>query len=166
MQNISSKKFDLQFFLSNMVKVTDIISGAKEHGGATRNTQTGEIWSNVEGDEFIQVTNKNTVSIFLPTTMNVDQNASEEKIFSTLHKIHKKMNKISKTAINNNSAIGSWYSDDLQKVVTENIIMITQSVENLTEKDIANYVKIAKMVKKSMKQECVSLKINSSLLLA
>ena len=77
---INSKLFNFDFFLSNKVKVADLNEAAKQNGGATLNMETGELYSNVEGNEFIQLKKDrelNTLSLFIPDTYNINNPAGE-----------------------------------------------------------------------------------------
>lgn len=165
MLKITSSKFNLQFFLSAMKKVTSLELGAKKYGGATHNTETGEMWSNCEGNEFITISDTNTVSIFVPTTVNTSMQATESKIIHMLQVVDSKMRKINNNMTISQKAIGSWYSEDAQSVILETIFIVSHEVSSLDEKQIKAYIDIAEYVKKVMSQECVSVAINKSLLL-
>jgi hypothetical protein len=163
---ISSTKFNLQYFLSSMKKVKSLELGAKTFGGATHNLDTNELWSNCEGNEFINVNStKNTVSIFVPTTVDGNKKATESKIIHMLQVVDSKMKKVKNYTTIQSQAIGSWYSEELQEVIIENIFIVSQEVQFLTEVEIQLYVEVANYVKKAMSQECVSLGINKALLL-
>ena len=58
---------------------------------------------------------------------------------------------------------GSWYSEDMQKVVIEDITIITLKLDQLTETDIQIFIDLAEIIKKDMKQEGVSIAINTAL---
>lgn len=166
MKKINSKKFNLQLFLSHAKKITDTINATKKFGGSTHNLITNEAWSNVKTDDFIRINEKrNTISIFVPTTMNVDKLATDEKIAHMLQVVDNKMRKIHNVPTIHEICIGSWYCKELDKVVTEKIYMVSQPISNLSEIEIGLYLEVAKYTKKAMNQKFVSMKINNALLL-
>jgi len=169
MKNINSKVFNFSFFLSNKVKVNNLEQAAKEHGGATHNLDTDEKYSNVEGNEFIKVyqneMNVNTISLFIPDTVNVNGQASKEQIKKVFSYVVQKIFKKYQTEPRFENALGTWYSDELQTVVYDNIILVNTFLEDVTEADINFFVSLAKYIKKEMRQEAVSLNINSALAL-
>ena len=161
MLKINSNKFNFQFFLSGNKKVESLEAGAIAHSGATK--FDNGIYSNIEGSELIELKKSNNqISIFIPSTLSVDKK-SDNDIY-----IKKSVNYLKRFySITNNlkyySTAGSWYSEDLQKVVIEDITIITLSLNELTETDINIFIKLAKIIKKEMSQEGVSIAINSSL---
>jgi hypothetical protein len=162
---ISSTLFNLQFFMSSKRKVKTLKEGTEKFGGATHNTTTNEYWSNTVGNEFITVTKQNTVSIYVPTTVNINLQATQEKINHMIEVVTSRMRKINDNITHTSNGIGAWYCDALQEQVCEQIHIVSHEVGELTEKDIREYVAIAEYVRKAMSQECVSLQINKSLLL-
>jgi len=158
---INSAKFNFQFFLSNSKIVTSLEEGAKKFGGATK--FENEVYSNFEGDENIRITNNNKLSVFIPDTINVNEKTDNEKYIKYAIKyIQENFNNDNVTFY---KTIGSWFSDDLQKVVYDNITIISFETELLTEKEIEKMVILAKYIKYEMKQEAVSININSALCL-
>ena len=62
------------------------------------------------------------------------------------------------------NGVGSWYSDDLKKVVTENVTIVYSNCSDDQLKDNINAVEdIAKKLCKDMTQECISLEVNGVL---
>ena len=59
--------------------------------------------------------------------------------------------------------MGSWYSDDLKKVIIEDITIITMRIDQLTERDIKIFIELANYIKQEMSQEGVSMAINTAL---
>ena len=160
MLKINSKKFNFQFFLSDNKKVASLEDGARLYGGATK--FDNGIFSNIEGSEYIKINeNKNSISLFVPSTVNVSNYVNSSYYVNYCY------NKIKSLYNNNNikyyDTIGSWYSDDLQKVVIENITIITLELNTITEADIYNFIQFANWIKKEMQQEGVSIAINAAL---
>jgi len=160
MLKIDSKKFNFSFFLSDRKKVTSLEEGAKLYGGATQ--FDGGIYSNIEGGEYIKINeNKNNISLFIPSTVDIN------KYINNKYYINYCYNKIKSLYNDNNikyyDTKGSWFSDDLQKVVIENITIITVELNTITEADIINFIKLATWIKQEMQQEGVSIAINAAL---
>jgi transcription termination factor NusB len=161
-----STKFNFKFFLSNKIKINNLDEAAKLHGGATKNIDTGEMFSNVPGHEFIEIKSGslNTLSVYIPDTMNIDQNMSKEKhqemLYEIVHRIYKKYGAITPTF---EKGLGSWYSDELQKVVYDNIIIASIELEDVKQTDIKFFISLARFIKKEMKQEAVTIGINTAI---
>jgi hypothetical protein len=164
MQKIDSKLFNFSFFLSNKKIVNSLENSAKKYGGATKNLFTDEIYSNIPGNDFIEVNPlKNTISLFLPDTVNVSKKADnkllervgmycKDKIVNRYHDIPSA-----------EKCIGSWYSEDYQEVVYDNIILLNVHLDRLTVTDINFFISLALYVKREMSQEGVSIAINNAL---
>ena len=60
-------------------------------------------------------------------------------------------------------SVGSWYSDNLDKIIVEENCIITVTIEGATEEDINFILDLGLKVKKDMRQEAVSTFINDSL---
>lgn len=160
MLKINSNLFNFDFFLSNKKKVSDLESGAIDNGGATKFDDG--IYSNIEGDEYITLNKRNNqISVFVPSTMNTDIQI-DNKVY-----IKQSIDYLAKfydlTALKFYNTEGSWYSDDLQKVVYDNITIITLQTNTITETDINNFIQLANRIKLDMKQEGVSIAINTAL---
>ena len=156
----SSFMTNIDFFLSDKIKVDSLQSGAIENGGATK--IGSYIYSNVEGDNNIRVNNKkNTISLFVPSTIDVNSNVDNalyvKKYYDMIDKYFNKKDIV----IHN--ANGSWYSEDMNKVVIENITIIEVSTKKLNKMDIEFMLQLGIDVKKEMSQEGVSISINSAL---
>jgi len=157
---INSKKFNFQFFLSNNKKVASLEEGARLYGGATQ-FEDG-IYSNIAGSEYIKINeNKNNISLFVPSTININ------KYINNSYYVNYCYNKIKSLYSNNNikyyDTKGSWFSEDLQKVVIEDITIITLELNTITEVDIINFINLAAWIKQEMQQEGVSIAINTAL---
>ena len=158
---INSTKFNFNFFLSNRKKVDSLQAGAIENGGATKFDDA--IYSNIEGNNFIELKeNNNQISIFIPSTMDINNKINNE------YYIKKSINYLEKYYnITNNlkyyKTSGSWFSDSLNKVIIEDITIITLQLIELNEMDINIFIALANMIKNEMNQEAVSISINESL---
>lgn len=158
---INSKKFNFSFFLSNRKKVDSLQTGAIENGGATKFDDA--IYSNIEGNNFIELKeNNNQISIFIPSTMDINNKIDNQ------YYIKKSINYLEKYYnITNNlkyyKTSGSWFSDSLNKVIIEDITIITLQLIELTETDINIFIALANIIKNEMNQEAVSITINESL---
>ena len=161
MLKINSNKFNFQFFLSNNKKVESLETGAIANGGATQ--YDNGIYSNTEGSNFIELKKSdNEISVFIPSTTNINS------ITDNQVQINKSINYLERFySITNNlkyyKTMGSWYSEDLKKVVIEDITIITLKLNTLTETDIKIFTDLAEIIKKDMHQEGVSIAINTSL---
>jgi hypothetical protein len=160
---INSNLFNFNFFLSGKKQVDSLEEGAKKYGGATRFKDA--IYSNYEKDEYIKVNDiNNTISILIPSTVDVNNNINNKKYVI-------KYNSIIKNQYNNSNTIyyktkGSWYSEDLDTVIIEDITVITINLKKVTIKDILFFKALALQVKRDMKQEGVSIIINDALCIA
>jgi len=160
MLKIDSKKFNFSFFLSDRKKVASLEEGARLYGGATQ--YDDGIYSNYSESEYIKINkNENSISLFVPSTVDIDKHVNNSYYINYCY------NKIENLYNYNNikyyDTKGSWYSEDLKKVVYENITIITVNVETITEDDIYNFIQLANWIKKEMSQEGVSIAINTAL---
>lgn len=162
-----SKKFGFTFFLSGKKQVSNLEQAAKQYGGATKNLDTGETFSNIPGNDFIELKNApelNTFSLYIPDTMNVNQTISkaqhQEIVFEIVHRIYKRYGNITPEF---NKGLGSWYSEELNQVVYDNLVIASIHLEFPTQADIRFFISLAKNIKKSMKQEAVTITVNNSM---
>jgi uncharacterized membrane-anchored protein YjiN (DUF445 family) len=168
MKRINSKVFGFSFFLSSRAKVDSLEQAAREHGGATKNYMTGELYSNIVGSDFIEVKtgrDLNTISLFIPDTISINQQASKEEVKRVISHVVQKIYRKYEEVPTIENGLGSWFSDELQEVVFDNLIITSVHIEDLTEDDINFFIQLAKYIKKEMKQEAVSININSALAL-
>jgi hypothetical protein len=165
---IDSSKFNFKFFLSDKIKVTDLDSAARQHGGATHNIDDNEMFSNVPGSEFIDIKKGelNTLSVYIPDTMSINRainkEAHQEIVYQIVHKIYDKYGSKGITPYYE-KGLGSWYSEELQKVVYDNIIIASVHLESVTQADIKFFCSLARYIKRAMKQEAVTVTINTAL---
>ena len=160
MLKINSKQFNFQFFLSNRKKVNSLKEGAIKYGGATKFDDA--IYSNIAGNEYITLNETNNIiSLFVPSTANVNNYINNKYYVNYCY------NKLESLYSNNNKKYydtrGSWFSEDLQKVVIENVTIITLELNTITEADIINFIELATWIKQEMQQEGVSIAINAAL---
>lgn len=157
---IDAKKFNFQFFLSDREKVNSLEEGAKTFGGATQ--FNNGIYSNIAGNEYITLNETNNIiSLFVPSTINVNKKANNaEQVNYCIRQLKRYYNNANITFYDTK---GSWWSDDLQQVVIEDITIISLNIATITEHDINIFVSLAEYIKQSMKQEGVSIAINTAL---
>jgi hypothetical protein len=164
MQKINNKVFDFQFFLSNKKKVTDLEQSAKQYGGATKNLFTDELYSNIESNDYITINKtRNTISLFVPDTYNINQKADQQLIGKIITYCATKIKNRYGFIPFAEKAIGSWYSSDLQQVIYDNIILLVTHHDNISITDINFFISLANYIKQEMKQEGVSIGINEAL---
>jgi hypothetical protein len=162
MTKINSNLFNqISFFLGGSKEVKSLKEGSKLYGGATK--RNDKVYSNVESDNFITINDtKNTLSIFIPSTLNADSKVNNEEYVTKYHNIIK-------TQYNTKIAVedtkGGWYSEDLDKVIVEDITILEIKLEEVTQQDISFFLNLGLLVKQDMSQEAVSVNINSSLCL-
>ena len=157
---INSKKFNFSFFLSDRKKVASLEEGAITYGGATQFNDG--IYSNIEGNEYIKINkDKNSISLFIPSTVNVSRHINNKYYVKYCY------NKIKSLYNDKNikyyDTKGSWYSEDLNQIIIEDVTIITLETDKLTEKDIEIFIQLANWIKKEMSQEGVSIAINTAL---
>lgn len=160
---VNSNKFNFQFFLSNIKKVADLTKGAEENGGATQ--YDDGVYSNIEGSEHITINdNNNSISLFIPSTIEINKSTDNtEYVKMVIKSITNKYNNIEDIKFYNTK--GSWYSDNTNSVVIEDITIITTVLNTLTIEDINYFIEIANYLKFEMSQDAISLNINGSLCL-
>ena len=160
--NVNSLK-GVEFFLGGIEKVDNLEIGAQKNGGATLFKEG--VFSNYDNGEnnIIIDSNKNTISIIIPSTIDVDKEIDNKKYVEYYSSIIKNYAKFKNVFFYN--SIGSWFSDDLNKVIIEKNTIITIEVDDLTSKDIMFMINLGKIVKKDMTQEAISVIINNALCL-
>ncbi len=160
--NVNSLK-GVEFFLGGMEKVDNLEIGAKKNGGATLFKEG--VFSNYDNGEnnIIIDSNKNTISIIIPSTIDVDKEIDNKEYVEYYSSIIKNYAKFKNVFFYN--SIGSWFSDDLNKVIIEKNTIITIEVDDLTSKDIMFMINLGKIVKKDMTQEAISVIVNNALCL-
>ena len=160
---LNSKLFNqIDTFLGGYKEVDSLEEGSRVYGGATQ--VNGEIYSNCEGSENIRINkDSNKIALFIPSTTGVDNNINNKEYVNKYYKqLHKYFNDCD---ILVHSAKGGWYSDDLNKVIIEDIIILEVVTSELKSHDIEYVLNLGIDVKKSMTQESVSVVINNQLAL-
>jgi len=157
---IDSNMFGFDFFLSDYVKVDNLETGAKMYGGATRFDSA--VYSNIEGNDLIEVKDfENELSIFIPSTTNVDVEVDNKFYVEESLEFLEKYYNIHNLRFYRTE--GSWYSEDKKEVIIENITIITLTTDNLKAIDIYIFKLLAEWIKQEMRQEGVTLAINSAM---
>lgn len=159
---INNNKFNqITFFLSGNVEVKDLRTGAIMHGGATE--FNGIPYSNVQGSSYFTVNEaeENVIRILVPTTVNVDQQINNKSFVDKYLSMIK--NSYNFKDIKTYNTVGSWYSEELEKVVYDYSTVIEISMKKI-DKNIINYfLDMGLKIKSDMTQEAVSVFINKSL---
>ena len=158
MRKINVKNFSMvDFFLASRKEVTSLAE-AKTYGGVTKFNE--KFYSNYEDGDFITLNKKiNSLSIIIPSTLDADKaidNSEYVKNYSNI--LAEKYGKIQAE-----KSVGSWYSDNLDKIIVEENCIITVTIEGATEEDINFILDLGLKVKEDMRQEAVSTFINDSL---
>ena len=156
---LNSKKFkQISFFLANRKEVNSLEEGAKLYGGAT--LLDGRFYSNYDDGSYIKLLEgKNSISIIIPSTLDADTEIdNSEYVAKYLSILNKEYEKITVS-----NSMGSWYSDDLNKVIIEKNTIITINSKNLSVEDINNILNIGILIREDMRQEAVSILVNDSL---
>lgn len=159
---INNNKFNqITFFLSGSVEVKDLRSGAIAHGGATE--FNGIPYSNVEGSSYFTVNEaeENVIRILVPTTVNVDQQINNKSFVDKYLSMVR--NNYNFKNIKTYNTVGSWYSEELQKVVYDYSTVIEISMKKIDENIINYFLNMGLKIKSDMTQEAVSVFINKSL---
>ena len=157
---IDSNMFGFDFFLSDYVKVDNLETGAKMYGGATKFDSA--VYSNIEGNDLIEVKDfENELSIFIPSTTNVDVEVDNKFYVEESLEFLEKYYNIHNLRFYRTE--GSWYSEDKKEVIIENITIITLTTDNLKAIDIYIFKLLAEWIKQEMRQEGVTLAINSAM---
>ena len=160
--NVNSFK-GIEFFLGGIEKVDNLEIGARKNGGAT--LFKDGVYSNYDNGEnnIIIDSKKNTISIIIPSTINADKEIDNKKYVNYYSSIIKNYAKFKNVFFYNSR--GSWFSDNLNKVIIEKNTIITIEVDDLTSKDIMFMINLGKIVKKDMSQEAISVIVNNALCL-
>ena len=160
--NVNSLK-GIEFFLGGIEKVDNLEIGARKNGGAT--LFKDGVFSNYDNgkNNIIIDSKKNTISIIIPSTIDADKEINNKKYVEYYSSIIKNYAKFKNVFFYN--SCGSWFSDNLNKVIIEKNTIITIEVDDLTSKDIMFMINLGKIVKKDMTQEAISVIVNNALCL-
>ena len=158
MRKINIKNFVMvDFFLASRKEVTSLAE-AKIYGGVTKFNE--RFYSNYEDGDFITLSKKiNSLSIIIPSTLDAD------KVIDNSEYVEKYLLLLAEkySNIEVEKSIGSWYSDNLDKIIVEENCIITVTIEDVAEEDINFMLNLGLKVKEDMRQEAVSTFINDSL---
>ena len=160
MKKINVNEFkQVGFFLSSRKEVASL-DEARVYGGVTK--FDGKFYSNYEDNNCITlVGGENKLSVIIPSTLDADKSIDNtEYVEKYLLLLAEKYSNLSVE-----KSIGSWYSENLDKVIVEENCIITVSLKGATERDINILLDLGLMVKKEMTQESVSVLVNDSLCL-
>ena len=160
MKKINVNEFkQVGFFLSSRKEVTSL-DEARTYGGVTK--FDGKFYSNYEENNCITLAGgENKLSVIIPSTLDADKSINNtEYVEKYLLLLAEKYSDLSVE-----KSIGSWYSENLDKVIVEENCIITVSLKGATEKDINILLDLGLMVKEEMTQESVSVLVNDSLCL-
>ena len=159
---LNSKKFkQISFFLGGRKEVNSLEEGAKKYGGAT--LLGGKFYSNYENDDYINLLEgENSISVIIPSTLDADAEIDNTEYVTRYLKI---LNKEYSGKITVYNSIGSWYSEDLNKVIIEKNTIITVNSDNIDAEEVNSILNLGILIKNDMRQEAVSVLINDALCL-
>ena len=164
---INTSKYGFNFFLSGKVPVTNLEQAAKQYGGATLNLDTDEMYSNIPGNQFIELNHGkelNTLLIFIPSTDGTYEQADKEKIKRVVSTVIQRVYRKYEAIPTIEKGLGSYQADD-GGLAYDNLIIASIHLETVTESDIRFFVKLGQYIKKELHQESVSIAINDALAL-
>jgi len=145
--------------------VENLEEASKLYGGATVNHFTSEKYSNFQSSDYMEIdSEKNSIGIMIPSTVNVSQQADKNLISNVLLKVSGKISQRYHETANTEKCSGYWISSQ-NELIQEEIIQLTVFPEKVKPNDIGFFVELAKYVKSAMKQEAVSINVNDSLCL-
>lgn len=104
---------------------------------------------------------KNKVAIYVPSTIDVYKTVDSTPF---VNEVTKELCLLFGGATSQN-AVGSWYSNELNKLVTENVTIVYSFISDsdFNEENLKKVVSIAKKLCKDMSQECISVEVNNNL---
>ena len=156
---LNSKKYNFQFFLGGNEEVKSLEEGAFKNGGATQ--YKDKIISNIETNEFIDIKDRNEISIFIPSTLNVDEDIDNSIYVREI--ITKIADRYDINELSFYNTYGSWLNELTNTPVIEKITIVTLRTSKLTEIDLLFFIRLAQYLKNEMVQQGISLRINDSL---
>jgi hypothetical protein len=96
----------------------------------------------------------------ISTTISKEQH--KQILYEVANRLYIQYSSIGHTPIYE-KGLGSWYSEELQMVVYDNIIIASLELSEVKTKDIQFFIKLARFIKRQMKQEAVTVTINDSM---
>ena len=153
-----SEIFEGALILDSSVQVPSLECGALAHGGATK--VGNYIYSGVQKGNDIEFSDEyNCYALFIPSTVDTDTAINNSQY---VQHYSKRICELFKTKASPIQAKGSWYSDDLQKVVIEDITVLV-FISTINPQYVCHHLnKLANSVKHIMKQEAVTVLVNSA----
>ena len=164
---INTSKYGFNFFLSGKVKVSNLEEAAKQHGGATQNFDTDEMYSNIPDNQFIELKNGkelNTLSVFIPSTDGTYAAADRKKVKKVVSAVIQRVYRKYEAVPTIEKGLGSYQADD-GGIAYDNLIIASVHIEDVSESDIKFFVSLGKYIKRELHQESVSIGINTALAL-
>jgi PII-like signaling protein len=141
------------FYLMNskQIKEEEITSGA---------TKFNDQWiTNYQESDMIEIKDNNELSIYVPSTIDVDK--INENIDKTIEEVKNKIKESTKSYKTN----GAWRTEEGTIVFEEiTILSIDVNKENFENK-LNEFIIIAEEMKKELKQEGISIGINNGLMI-
>lgn len=156
---LNSKNYNFQYFYGGSQLVTSLEEGAIRNGGATK--YHDKIISNIETNELIEIKDENEISIFIPSTINVNIEIDNNEYLSKI--INKIANRYSLNELTFYNTKGSWLDETSNEIIIEKITIVTLKTKEISDIDIIFFIKLAELLKKEMSQQGISLRINDSL---
>ena len=146
--------------LNSYVKVSSLECGALYHGGAT---QVGDfIYSNISTGDPIETFPCNLYGLMIPTTVNIDEEIDPQEYIDR----YTSRLELVASGIGQQKARGSWYSEELGRVIVEDVTILTFTSDYDWELIVKFLILTAEKIKEEMNQEAVSIMVNSGLIIA
>lgn len=156
---LNSKNYNFQYFYGGSELVTSLEEGAIRNGGATK--YSDKIISNIETTNLIEVKDENEISIFIPSTINVNMEIDNSEYLRKI--INKITNRYSLNELTFYNTTGSWLDETSSEIIIEKITIVTLKTKEINDIDIIFFIKLAEFLKEEMIQQGISLRINDSL---
>ncbi len=119
----------------------------------------GQWFTNFNESNVINIEKNNKISIYVPSTIDIDK--TNENIKEVIRDVKREIKENTEEYYTQ----GAWRTHD-NKIVYENICILTINTnENNFEKKINEFIKIANNLKKELNQEAVSIGVNDGLLI-
>jgi PII-like signaling protein len=136
---------------SKQIKEEEITSGATKFNGQ---------WvTNYQESDMIEVKNNNELSIYVPSTIDIDK--INENINETIEEVKNKIKEATKEYKTN----GAWRTEEGTIVFEEITILSIDVNKESFENKLNEFIIIAEEMKKDLKQEGISIGINNGLMI-
>lgn len=156
---LNSNNYNFMYFYGGGEVVSSLEEGALRNGGATK--YADKIISNIETNEFIEIKEENEISIFIPSTINVNIQIDNREYLEKI--INKIADRYSLNELTFYNAEGSWLDEITNEVIIEKITIVTLKTKEINDIDVRFFIKLAEFLKIDMIQQGISLRINDSL---